>query len=692
MEKGAEQDERRNELLYGLYESCASPLSERERESITPILNSLKRSKGRYERPELLSEGGEKRILRVYDRLLNRFVAMAKPRNARNPDEQERFLREGQLTANLTHPNIVPVHNMGIDADGEPFFSMELLPEGGLRDILQKGGAAGKKRRLGQLLDIFLKVCDAVAYAHSRNVLHLDIKPDNIRVGRFGEVFLCDWGLARVGSFSEEGEPKPGELDGDLLNDATLTGTLKGTPGFMAPEQIDNRQKTVQSDIYALGAILYLILTGKLPVEGRDASEILENTRQGNIVPPRKRCPSCAIPSALAAVAMKALSPDPSERYPSVQELRDDVKRFLESQPTRAENPGVFARLILLSQRHREATLWVLLSLSLLAVVMSIALAVIQREKQVAERNLALYRRERETSQAMDRKLNLLSTYSQNLSGYVDAGSMVSMIDEIIGQDISPETVQRLLLKKAWLHVVLEQFSEAAQAFEKVSNLDESSRRLFALCREYERVKPDDRQPLSGKELARLLTRRDAVKRNLAFFIYYHHFRRWPEMAPEEYIRVAGAILVRLNEMNEDTIPELRLVRRPEGYHLDLSHTPYSKYVVEEPLVYRLNVLAPLHLYSLDISHTPVSLVRELTDMKLTELRMVGTTIYPAAGLGWSTKALGLRRLVVGKGEYPEKVIRELRERNGIEVIEVEEDSPTPSQGEAAGSPGQPAS
>ncbi len=142
----------------------------------------------------------------------------------------------------LAHPNILPIHNMGVDPNGKPFFTMELLPGDSLKDIVSglKSSKADYVSRysLDALLSIYQKICDAMAYTHSRGVLHLDLKPSNIRVGPFGDVFVCDWGLARIVREADSSETQePGELDGDELNDFTLSGTLKGTPGFMAPEQ-----------------------------------------------------------------------------------------------------------------------------------------------------------------------------------------------------------------------------------------------------------------------------------------------------------------------------------------------------------------------------------------------------------------------------------------------------------------------
>jgi serine/threonine protein kinase len=163
---------------------------------------------------------------------------MARAVNAKTRFDQEQFLREAHLEANLAHPNIMPVYNVGLDADGTPFFTMELVQGDNLKKIFDKLRQGDEKYKraypLDHLLNIYLKICDAIAYAHSRNVLHLDIKPDNIRVGSFGEVFVCDWGLARVYDDGEtitpESPESPDKLDGNILNNLTLTGIIKGSP------------------------------------------------------------------------------------------------------------------------------------------------------------------------------------------------------------------------------------------------------------------------------------------------------------------------------------------------------------------------------------------------------------------------------------------------------------------------------
>ena len=352
----------RNETLRSFYNTAALELSKDEKYSLTPILNSLKDDIARYREIEKIAEGGEKRITLAHDHRLDRKVAMARAVRNKGSQDLEQFLREARLTANLAHPNIMPVYNMGLDPEGEPFFSMELIPGDSLKTIVRKlrDGATDYRKDypLDMLLNIYRKVCDAIAYAHSRGVLHLDIKPDNIRVGKFGEVLVCDWGLARV---INSDDPDLSEdsvlLDGDILNDMTLSGTLKGTPGFMAPEQtLAYGEKKQHTDIYALGALLYMLLTYKLPVEGESANEVIRNTREGKVVPMRRRKPDFHIPQSLSAVTMKALALKPSDRYEDVSALRHEISRYLSGHPTEAESAGWITKASLLLRRHNRVS------------------------------------------------------------------------------------------------------------------------------------------------------------------------------------------------------------------------------------------------------------------------------------------------------------------------------------------------
>ncbi|VGO18846.1 serine/threonine protein kinase [Pontiella sulfatireligans] len=669
------QDKKHADLLYDFFKHREDPLSDKEQNSLTPILNALKAPEARYASSNFMAEGGEKRIFRVYDQYLNRHVALAQPVATETITDQERFLREGQLTANLTHPNIVPIHNMGIGADGTPFFTMELIPGDSLEDIIanRKKGDPDYTVPYDQkaLLSIFNKVCDAVAYAHSRTVIHLDIKPDNIRVGQFGEVLLCDWGLALVEEHVESGEAELGQLDGDILNDMTLTGTVKGTPGFMAPEQILNMEKTHLSDIYALGAILYYMITFQLPVNGESSIERMENTRDGKLVPIRKRKTQDTAPPGLAAIAMKALSYKPDDRYENVQALQSDLDRFLKGYPTDAEPFNIFNWALMLILRHRNLTTWLLISLVLLSVVMGFDNQMIKKEKQTAETNLSLFIQEQEKSGKMYDKLTSLSLASQGVRGYTDAKAMIKLSDQILAQTEDPEIRNTLLRHKADLHFVLQQFNLACESFEQLPALNKKAERLLKLSRQYSKTKPDDNALLSESDLAQLIVTLPAVSFGKAIYLFYYHTGTKPDIDPKEHIKPVGAMLARLNDVKPNRVPNLKLTETPEGFHLDLSNTPYGIYLIKLPSVERLNVLEFLQLNSLDLSHASVALTQEFQGIKVKELRLTGTIIAPKGNLRRTLKEMGVKEVTLGKDDYPSSLVDSIR-KSDIKVIEEE--------------------
>ena len=192
-------------------------------------INNYLSQNERYENLGSLASGGMKKIVKVKDLNTGKILAKA-ILNDESSQAKELFLRETDIMSELSHPNIVNLHDLGEDDHG-PWFTMELLNGRNLADI-------DETKPLIELLDIYLKVCDAIIYAHSKNIIHLDIKPENIIVGEFGEVCLCDWGVAKIiGSEDTLGYEKY------FSNDQTLHGEIKGTPGFMAPEQIMGKEK-----------------------------------------------------------------------------------------------------------------------------------------------------------------------------------------------------------------------------------------------------------------------------------------------------------------------------------------------------------------------------------------------------------------------------------------------------------------
>jgi serine/threonine protein kinase len=665
----------RDERLLDFCETKPDSTSIEEKKALLPILNSLKKNKDRYEELGIIAEGGEKRITRVYDSHLNRHVAMARAVNAKTREEQEQFLREAHLEANFAHPNIVPVYNIGIDPEGIPFFTMELISGDSLKEIIQKlrEGDASYKRDypLDILLNMYLKVCDAIAYAHARHVLHLDIKPDNIRVGKFGEVFICDWGLARVIHQDQSIRPEiRGELDGDILNNRTLSGIIKGTPGFMAPEQaIASGEKTIQTDIYALGALLYMLLTYELPVKGNSGNEMLEETRSGKIIPPHNRKKNNLIPRSLAAVAMKALSLKPENRYTDVNALQKEISRYLSGFPTTAERTRIISVLSLLVKRHNLVASLILFFLLVIAIIVSINLVVIRKEKATAviareraENNFSLYKAHQEKAIKLEGELTKTTQFAIQTRDYSKPWHKIQILELALKNIADPELRLDLIRQKGTMYFVLQEFHQANQCFEAAGHGSHTDNTSWELSKKFAKIKPNDKELLNLQQLGNLLS--GATYNNDAInYLYFHHMQRAQSIDPEQYLPVAEEMLNLINRINRnvENIP-LRLEKRDNGYHLDLTQSPYILYTLREIGRPWENILEPLRPYSMDISHLPLRSLNELKKLQVHELRMVGLNISRQGMLVKNLKQMGVKKLIIDTAAYRPHVVPQLHE------------------------------
>ena len=344
-----------------------------DEEECSPILSELKNLNQRYKEKQKIASGGMKCISKVFDVSTSRYLAMAELLPEIDEDFNEVFLREARLTALLEHPNIISIHDIGLNEDKRPYFTMDLKMGDTLEDILKELHAGNEKYilqyPLHTLLSIFIKICDAMAYAHSRDVIHLDLKPANIQVGNYGEVLVCDWGLGKIiGNYDTE-DLEELLLDKDLLNNMTFNGQIKGTPGYMAPEQIEeDGEKDIRTDIYSLGCILYSLVTYKRPFNGT-VEEILKKTSNGDIAVPKSVNPD--VPGSLSAVIMRALSVDKESRYQSVNDLKSELVKFQAGYSTHAENAGVIKELSLFINRNRMVCL---ITLSALIVIITMAI------------------------------------------------------------------------------------------------------------------------------------------------------------------------------------------------------------------------------------------------------------------------------------------------------------------------------
>ncbi len=290
----------------------------------------------RYRLADVLGRGGMGVVYAAQDLHFDRVVAMKILDRARaaDPAELASFVSEARITSMLEHPNIVPVHDLGTDRQGDAFYTMKRIRGRTLTDILL-GLRCGdpvltSQFPLGRLLTVFQKTCDAVAFAHARRVRHGDLKPDNIMVGDYGEVLVVDWGLARTLT----GAPAPAPT-------AAGVAVALGSPGFMAPEQFLDGGACAdeRSDIYALGAILYSLLALRPPLTVTDnVPEVLRRIVQGEIEPPEQavegrflpHCPDGKVPLALSQAALRAMATQPADRFQSVPELQAEVEAYQE--------------------------------------------------------------------------------------------------------------------------------------------------------------------------------------------------------------------------------------------------------------------------------------------------------------------------------------------------------------------------
>jgi serine/threonine-protein kinase len=275
-----------------------------------------------YALGERIGKGGMGEVVLARDERIGRDVALKRLRAAApQADAVARFLREARIQARLEHPAIVPVHELGTDPDGRPYFTMKRIT-----GVTLGGSIAGAERPpLQRTLRALADVCLAIEFAHARGVVHRDLKPANVMLGDFGEVYVLDWGLARVTGEHESA------IRGDVesLDGMTQAGAVLGSPGYMAPEQIQSAHDVgPAADVYALGSILFEVLAGE-PLHPRGAAAALPSTVAGVDGSPARRRPERGVPPELDAICVDALAQDPGDR-PSAREVAHRIERYLD--------------------------------------------------------------------------------------------------------------------------------------------------------------------------------------------------------------------------------------------------------------------------------------------------------------------------------------------------------------------------
>ncbi len=341
----------------------------------------VSRGVDKYETVGELGKGGMGEVLKVVDKDLKREVALKRMRGGKEVSSGAllRFVEEAQATGQLEHPNIVPVHDLGVDAEGQVYFTLKFVQGDSFKKVLKgriekapldsarpDGPGYADEYNSERMIAILIDICQGVAYAHAKGVIHRDLKPDNVMLGKFGEVLVMDWGLAKVvGRPSASDEEMMEKLVATSRSEdesaQTVAGAVAGTPAYMAPEQAEGKVAELdqRTDVYALGALLYEILSGRAPYRGPGALAVVERVKQGP--PPPLKNPGgpgfARIPRELKAICEKAMARAPEARYQSAVELRDDLQAWLEHREVKAAPDTVLQKLGKWARRNRRLLL-----------------------------------------------------------------------------------------------------------------------------------------------------------------------------------------------------------------------------------------------------------------------------------------------------------------------------------------------
>jgi serine/threonine-protein kinase len=377
------------------------------------------------------ARGGLGEVFVAHDVELHREVALKEIQGSRadDPDSRARFLLEAEVTGGLEHPGIVPVYGLGCYADGRPFYAMRFIKGDTLHDAIKQFHSPGAKQaapgersvQLRKLLGRFLDVCNAIEYAHSRGVLHRDLKPGNIMLGKYGETLVVDWGLAKPRGAADATAVSPeGAIRPESASEVTPTqaGSAVGTPEYMSPEQAAGRLEQLgpASDVYNLGATLYCLLTRRAPCRGEDVGTVLRQVEQGEF--PRPRAVEPSIPAALEAVCLKAMTLRPEDRYGSPRALADDIERFLADEPVAVYREPWRVRAARWVRRHRTkvtaAVAAVAVAAGCLAVATVLLIAANQRERTAKEE---VQRQKERADHNLARARKAVEDYCTNVAG-----------------------------------------------------------------------------------------------------------------------------------------------------------------------------------------------------------------------------------------------------------------------------------
>ena len=634
-----------------------SLFSEAYDDESTPLKDALSSPGKRYSNFSHYSEGGLKSISLCYDKRSARQVAMATLKEEGDQHKTEAFIKEARLNAALQHPNIVPVYDVGLHL-GKPWFTMKFIAGKTLGEVIEelRQGKTNDFSELSARLDLFLKVCDAIAYAHSRGILHLDIKPDNIRISEYGDVVILDWGLADIiASECDEDLLECCSFNGYDLKMMTTDGVVKGTLGYMAPEQttITGKRKGKHTDIFSLGAILYSLLCYEKAFEGAILEKILYETAKCYFDKPSARGTTVDIPYSVEAVCLKAMSLEIDDRYEAVEALQKEILAYRNGFATHAEDATLLRALLLLIMRHKTFSLFSLLTITLLISLCGFFIQNLKLAKKNAVQLAEKHRLEKEFHIKMgkDAAPRFLER-AQTAYVIFEFDDSMNFCNSAVELDNS--------LKEAWelkgtLHFIRQEFNRALEAFKKAK----IKTPLTKLCREFSQY------PKSGKRLANHLYLRlmqhlltSGEKRHFANLI---HQRAYSKLNIGERIEFCkGAILIHNKSPTPLNFNYNKLTRRLDLSNntwlhsaLCLQNFPCLSIDVSNTALGNFICFRNQKLISLNVSSTNIIELQTLENRSLRELYLANTSVQNLNNLrGIPLQILDISHTLVKSPEF----------------------------------------